>query len=130
MRAYEYVNFTELPPAKGKSKPLSQAFNGQLLVVQAADLMQSRRTIPDFGTWAQCFALYVAILAPVQPDRVPDLMAYQALIAKASVKFRWPSWVVYDQNFRQEATGNPSQSWARADPSCCAQCFMGQAKSS
>ena len=41
-------------------------------------------------------------------------MAYQMTIAKASMKYKWPSWVVYDQNFRQEAAGNPSQSWAKA----------------
>ena len=37
--------------------------------------------------------------------------------------------MIYDQNFRQDAAGNPSQSWAKVDPSCYAQCFTGQAKS-
>ena len=58
------------------------------------------------------------------PRRMPQLMAYQTIIAKAS---QWPSWVVYDQNFRQEAAGNLHQSWARVDPSIYAQCFTGQA---
>ena len=26
-------------------------------------------------------------------------MVYQSFIAKCSLKYRWPSWVVYDQNF-------------------------------
>ena len=54
-------------------------------------------------------------------------MAYQTIIVKASQRYRWPSLVVYDQNFRQEATGNPHQSLARVDPTICAQCFTGQA---
>ena len=46
---------------------------------------------------------------------------------KASQRYQWPSWVVYDQNFRQEAAGNPHQSRARMDLSIYAQCFMSQA---
>ena len=67
IRANEYIDFADLPPAKGKSRPISQATEGQVLVVQAADLLQSRKVIPDLATWSQCFALYVAVLAP-KPD--------------------------------------------------------------
>lgn len=130
IRGREYVDFADMPPAKGKSRPLSQALDGQVLVVQAADLLQTRKLIPDLSVWTQCFALYVAVLAPVQPERVQELMAYQAIIAKASTKYRWPSWIVYDQNFRQEAAGQPAQSWAKVDPSIYSLCFTGQARSS
>ena len=88
--------FAELPPAKGKSRPLSQAGEGHVVVVQAADLLQSRKIIPDLATWQQCFSLYVAVLTPQQPERIPELMAYQAIIAKTSMKYKWPSWIVYD----------------------------------
>lgn len=128
IRAYEYIDFSELPPAKGKSRPIAQPAEGQFLVVQAADLLQSRRVIPDLAVWAQCFALYVAVLAP-KPEKVRDLMAYQAIIAKASIKYRWPSWVVYDQNFRQEISGNSEQTWSKVDPSIYALSFTGQASS-
>lgn len=125
--ANEYIDFSELPPAKGKSRTMPQSLEGQVIVVQAADLLQARRIIPDLATWLQCFALYVATLASKYPKKVPELMAYQTMIARASQKYRWPSWVVYDQNFRQEAAGNPAQSWAKVDPSIYAQCFTGQA---
>lgn len=130
IRANEYVEFSELPPAKGKSRTLSQAMEGQVLVVQAADLLQTRKVIPDFATWSQCFALYVAVLAPQQPARIAEFMAYQSIIAKASKQYKWPAWIVYDQNFRQEAAGDPSQSWAKVDPSVYSLCFTGQAMSS
>ena len=126
IRANEYIDFADLPPAKGKSRPLPQSLEGHVIVVQAADLAQPRRVIPDLATWSQCFALYVAVLAPSQP-RLADLMAYQSLIAKVSAKFKWPSWVVYDQNFRQDAVGNPQLAWAKVDPSTYAQCFTNQA---
>ena len=34
--------------------------------------------------------------------------------------------MIYDQNFRQEAVGNPDQPWAKAEPSLFTQCFTGQ----
>ena len=124
-RANEYIDFADLPPAKGKSRPLPQSLEGHIIVVQAADLAQPRRVIPDLATWSQCFALYVTVLAPSQP-RLADLMAYQSLIAKVSAKFKWPSWVVYDENFQQDAVGNPQLAWAKVDPSTYAQCFTNQ----
>ena len=56
-------------------------------------------------------------------------MAYMNQIAKASKKYRWPAWVVYDLNFRQEVAGKPEAVWARVDPSIYSQCFLGMAKS-
>ena len=41
-------------------------------------------------------------------------MAYQAIIAKASRKFKWSSWVVYDQNFRQEVQASHGRRWSQA----------------
>lgn len=35
--------------------------------VQATDLLQSRKIIPDFATWAQCYSLYVTVIATHQP---------------------------------------------------------------
>ena len=130
IRANKYIDFAELPPAKGKSRLLPQILDGQVVVVQAADLLQARKVIPNLATWSQCFALYVAVLVPQQPDRLLDLMAYQTLVAKASAKFKWPSWVVYDQNYRQDAAGNPQLSWDKVDPSAYAQCFTNQSISS
>ena len=41
--AGEYVDFVELPPARGKARAVPQALEDQTVVVQAADLLQSRR---------------------------------------------------------------------------------------
>ena len=74
--ANEYIDFTKLPPAR----PAPQALEGQVVVVQAADLLQSRKMILDLGTWIQGFLLYTATLATKFPSRVPELMAYQTII--------------------------------------------------
>ena len=128
IRAGEYVDFMDLPPARGgRSRQASQVGEGHLLLVQAVDLASSRRIIPDLATWLQCFALYAAVLAKEQPGRIQELMAYQTAICRAAQKYKWPSWVVYDQTFRQEAAGSGS-SWAKVDPSTFSLCFTGQAR--
>ena len=66
------------PQPRGKAGQQGQSLEGQVLVVQAADLLQTRKVITDFPTWAQCFALNTAVLTADKKDRVADLMAYQA----------------------------------------------------
>ncbi len=124
--AHDYIDFAELPPAKGKIRSIAPNVEGQVILVQAEDLLQTKKLIPDFQTWVQCFAIYVAVIASWQPERVPDLMAYTNNIAKASKKFKWPAWVVYDQNFQLEAVANPSHPWAKIDPSIYSQWQVAQ----
>ena len=81
----EYVNFTEFPPAKGKVKSLPN-LEGNILVIQAADLAQYKKLIPDLATWIQCFTTFMAIITKHQPDRSPELLAYIKLIVRASTK--------------------------------------------
>ncbi len=117
--ANQYVEFAEFP-RKGK-KQAAGAGPGR-----ASAGGPGGRPLTDTesnSTWSQCFALYVAVLAP---GRIADLMAYQAIIAKTSMKYRWPAWIVYNQNFRQEVAGT-TQLWAMVDPSIYAVCFAGQA---
>ena len=80
--ANEYMDFAELPPAKGKARNVPQSLEGKVLVVQAADMMNARKIIPDLATWVQCFNLYVATLASHQPHRIGELMAYESIIAR------------------------------------------------
>lgn len=125
IKAGEFIDFSELPPAKGTVAPTRHS---QIVLVQLQDLDRQRKLIPDFITWSQCFAIYTAVLGSDQPNRLPELMAYQLVIAKCAKKYRWPSWVVYDINFRQEAASKPGMSWATVEPSIYTQCFTGMAK--
>ena len=125
--AGEFVDLTELPPAKGKIRPLS-APEGSVLLVHAQDLMQQKKLIPDIPTWVQCFSHYAAIVCCKYPDRRADLLGYISQIMRVSQRFKWPSWVIYDQSFRQEAAERGIKEWSQMDPSLFAQCFTGQAK--
>ena len=119
------MDFNELPPARGLSKSIPSHLEGQVVVVHAADLASSRKLIPDFATWSQCFSLYAAVAMAHEPSRAGDLMAYNNLIATMSKRFPWPSWIIYDQNFREEAAAIPGKPWGKADASLYSQCFTG-----
>lgn len=119
----EYIDFNELPPARGLSKALPSHLEGQVVIVQADDLASSRKMIPNFETWAQCFSIYAAIRIASDPSRAGDLMAYNHSIASMAKKYPWPSWIMYDQAFREEAAYIPSRLWGKEDASLYAKCF-------
>ena len=120
----------ELPPAKSRPRPIPHHMEGRVLLVQLQELENHRRAIPDFTTWAQCFAIYAAAILSRQPHRMADLMAYMVETANNVKKYRWPSWLVYDQNFRQQMAARKDEVWAKTDVGIYAQCFMNQSKSS
>ena len=72
---------------------------------------------------------YVSVVCSQSPKRLNDMLGYMYHIVRASHRFKWPSWVVYDQNLCLEAADNGTKEWARIDPSLHTQCFMGQARS-
>ena len=48
--AGEFVDLADLPPAKGKVRPLSTP-EGSVLLVHAQKFMQQKKLIPDLATW-------------------------------------------------------------------------------
>ena len=126
----QYVDFTDLPPAKGCTRPVPAIEEGQIVVVRAEDVNGTRKLIPDLATWVQCFSLYMAVITEKDPGRTKSLLAYMTVIAKASTKYKWPSWVVYDQNYRQDAADSGITDWSKVDPSTYTQCFTNAAISS
>ena len=77
----EYIDYTDLPTAKGKPRFLSHYLDGQLLLVQLQDLEDSRCIISDFPTWVQRFTVYAAALCMQQSQRFAQLVAYQSKMA-------------------------------------------------
>ena len=121
----EYIDFNELPPARGLSKSVPSHLEGQVVVIQANELAASRKLIPNFETWWQCFALYAAIRIISQPSLAGDLMAYSYSIAAMAKRYPWPTWVLYDQSFREEAAWMPDKVWGKEDASLYARYFNG-----
>lgn len=128
IQAGKYIDFGELPPARGLAKApssLASDTEGKIFLLQAADYAQSKKPILEFQTWSQCFALYAAVLTTKYPTRAQSLFLYSSLMAKLSKKFRWPSWIAYDQSFRREAADTGTANWTKIDSSIHTQCFTG-----
>ncbi len=56
--AGNYIDFAELPPAKGRSQTCS-SIGDQVVLVHATDRMRLKWLISDLSTWIQCFAMYI-----------------------------------------------------------------------
>ena len=121
--ANECIDLTELPPAKGRSKVMPNSLEGKILLLHETDFQQTKQLIPDINTWIQCFSVYTAIVVHYFPERATSMLMYTASMGKLSQKFRWPSWVIYDQAYRQEAAESGKVDWSQVDASIHAQCF-------
>ena len=107
------VDLAELPPAKGHAPAATNRPLDSL--TQPANPVQPKRLIPELGTWVQCFSLYTAALLTKHPHRATSLMLYQKNIGYLSQRFRWPTWVLYDYSFRQEAADLGKIDWSQLD---------------
>ena len=124
----QYVDFSLLPPASGMSKKAPTQLEGGVVVIKAEDLARSRRIIPDIKVWHQCHMLWLSVALKVDPGRCQELLAYGYLITKCSKAFRWPSWVLYDQEFRQSRVGDWSARWDEVDTCLYTQHFSGKSE--
>lgn len=62
----------------------------------------SRREIPDFESWMQCFSAYAAVVGSKYPHKCRELWAYQALMIAEHRKCGGRGWLAYDSAFRQQ----------------------------
>ena len=78
--------------------------------------------------WIQCFSRYIAVIARKQPQRIPDLLAYQALIIESQMEYQGEAWMGYDRRFRQRASTNPHIAWSAIGTTLWNLAFAGKAK--
>ena len=89
---------------------------------------QAKKRNQELSTWLQCYALYVGVLGPKKPERVPELMAYMATIIRASLEFEGAAWAVYDDSFRRQVASSGNWQWSQVNTSRYAVCFTGKVK--
>ena len=63
------------------------------------------------------------------PQKIKDLLGYQALIVEARMEYDGETWLAYDRRFRQTVAATPDTMWAKIDPTLWNKAFTGQAKS-
>ena len=113
---------------KVKPDPLTGPWKVKWCLLQAAEYFQAKRLIPDIATWIQCYALYMAVVMTKRPERASSMLMYMSSIANLSNKYKWPSWLVYDNSYRQEAAEQGKTDWSKGDGTLHSQCFNGMAK--
>lgn len=54
------------------------------------------RQVMNILEWIQCFSVYMTVFTLKHPDRIQDLLGYQALIVKACMEYNCKAWLGYD----------------------------------
>ena len=72
------------------------------------------------------YSTYMLIISSRFPEALPNLIAYQLLIVKQAKRFRYPSWLYYDIEFRKWATATKTKEWARINSEIYTLAFTGQ----
>ena len=70
------------------------------------------------------------VLGTVHTEALPELIYYQLLIVQHSQKFRYPSRLPYDSDFRTWAAQTRTKAWSQINPQCYALAFTSQGSSS
>ena len=71
--------------------------------------------IQDIWIWVECFSTLATVLAAKFPQKIPQLMAYQKTIVRASRSFTGDGWVTYDSIFWRKAAACKSLDWGQID---------------
>ena len=131
--SWEYVDLGELLPEHLRLASSSSAISSSVVILPESSYhthRRKKRQITDIATWVQVFSTYMLVLATKHPEALPELISYQLLIVQHSQKFRYPSWLRYDIDFRMWAAQTGTRSWSQVNPQCYALAFTGQGSSS
>ncbi len=126
MQEEKFVDFGQFPPARtpfGKGHATTMLSNpeGCVVLLQAADNLQTRNLIHDLATWMQCFAIiYAAVLTTKHPNRAQFLHMYATMISllskKSSGRRGWPMLKHLDVRQRIQGSQTGPRSIAASMP--------------
>ena len=91
--------------------------------------MRSRRMlVSDIHLWAECFAVYAAVLAGKYPDVAPELFLYMKTIIRAHRNYEDGAWTAYDVAYRRQALTRRDLQWSKVDNVLYNEAFTGRAR--
>ena len=120
IRQWEYIEMGELlpefwsGPKDGEGEPRERR-------------PRQGRKVAEIFTWLQCYSSFVAVLAPTEPQVIPELMAYMGLIIRVSQDYEGLGWVRYDAAFRRQAALTGNRRWSTINATLFAMNFSGRA---
>ena len=119
----EYIEMADLVP---ESWRLQEEEQGRCC--HQARRLPRKGPVTDILLWVECYASLVAVLSTRYPAAVPELMAYQITILKASKSFVGEGWVTYDTYYRHKAAATKSLRWGEVDFNLYNETFAGRAR--
>lgn len=84
----------------------------------------SRREVPDLLSWVQCFSLYAGVVTSRYPEKIKELLAYQATIVAEARRCGGRGWLLYDTAFRQNITSLEETDFSHLEQSIYATTFL------
>ena len=84
----------------------------------------SRREIPDFESWLQCFSSYAAVVGSKYPHKCKELWAYQAFMIAEHRKCGGRGWLLYDNAFRQQIPSLEAADFSRINQGLYSTTFL------
>ena len=124
----EFVEMYELLPESWLAADGSDIEGGGQEKLLALFPKRRRAPVTDVLVWVQCFSAMVGALSTVYPDKVPEFMAYQALIVKCSCDYDGLGWVLYDRVFRRQVAVTKDLNWSKLNPTLHSLCLAGKAR--
>ena len=126
IQAGEFIDMSELLPDRlsASGSPLTKSNSSEA----SGPSKQNRRNVANILEWLQCYSIYVAVVTEKIPEKIKDLLGYQALIIQVKMENEGDAWLGYDCRFRQIAASKPNLAWAQLDPTLRNLAFSGATK--
>ena len=118
----EFIEMSELLPESWEIEATQQT------CCQATRRPSRRAPVTDILIWVECFSTFVAVISVKFPGSVPDMMAYQKSIVRASRNFEGTAWAVYDRCYRRRAAASKDLRWSVPDSALYNEAFTGRAR--
>lgn len=79
------------------------------------DKLKDQKKITTIQQWVVCFSSFMSVMEIRHPKRVRELIAYLAMITKASQDYEGLPWLAYDSHFRRVAAASGSWEWSQVN---------------
>ena len=86
-----------------------------------------RAKISSLHEWIKCWAKYMQAMAIQHVQELPNMIAYQLIITRASETNMGLSWLFYDEQFRLKMSSHPEMEWGRIDNHLWTYCITNYA---
>lgn len=86
-------------------------------LMSGKDKLKDQKKITTIQQWVVCFSSFMSVMEIRHPEHVRKLIAYLAMITKASQDYKGLPWLAYDSHFQRVAAASGTWDWSQVNPS-------------